>query len=324
MKFKALLINSIATLSGLITIVNEMKGQSRQFVFNILIGSFILLVFVNIVIWVVSRHLQKIGVRGEPLKFTLYLKRFNPRIMYNFILGLHSFHHELFQCKQKIFTYPISSPLSREGKDMTAHLLSHCHDIIRTLTGISFSINIKLFERLDNHASGSSNLDEAVLVTYERFPSIDEKKSFQSDKPGRKNNEKFLVEAWSNDNVEEIYKNCLKARDGFRKNYAYDFVLGPSKHYWLSNNLKKDDKRKCFFSSSKNYDQFYNSLAVFLISPPLDHSLKPSKEETFGLLIFDTIHSNVFDKELSRQLLGYFAHRFYEYFSYFQLPNSNS
>lgn len=74
----------------------------------------------------------------------------------------------------------------------------------------------------------------------------------------------------------------------------------------MSNDLEIDELAGDFYTTSDNYPEYYNSMAVFSIAPP-ESNILPE-----GLLIFDTKKRGRFSEEECVNLFGYIAHLFYE------------
>lgn len=264
----------------------------------------------------IKKKLLNAGVNGVPIKLTYYLKRFNPFLLLYFSQDIHGFHHSICEAKNTINTSKIVSPLSKEGKILTAHLLQKCQIILQKTLGEDFSLNIKLFEKkVNSDSSNLSDIRDAVLLTYERVPSKKEReKELSHIIKKRSNSEKFVISKWEPDKINKLYSIIDSYNGTYKKNLAYDFVFSANNHFWLSNDLEKDKKQMLFTSISDNYLDYYKSLAVFLLSPPLNVGEHVDVENVLGLIIFDTIETNVFHTEYSKQILGYFSHLIYDYF----------
>lgn len=281
-------------------------------------------------IWLVFHYYIKkkllfAGVNGEPIKFKYYIKRFNPVLLLHFAQEIHSFHHALCDAKLKIKNRNITTPNDKEAKEITASLLQKCQDILKLTLGEDFSLNIKLFENKTNIISDKlSNVRDSVLLTYERVPSKKEKEKYcVHEIRKRSNNEKFVISKWDSDNIENLFTLISSYKGKYKKNLAYDYVFSQNNHFWLSNDLEKDSQKRIFKSTSDDYLIYYKSLAVFLLSPPLTVGEHVDIDKVLGLIIFDSIETNVFHTEYSKQILGYFSHLFYDYFLTFDVFKTN-
>lgn len=260
--------------------------------------------------------LRPIGIRGHPLQFRLWIKRFNPIILFTTIKLVHEFYHELSFSVQEVKNKNLVNPIDLDGKILSGKLLRKCQDILRIITGVDFSLNIKLFQRTDYNADGYVNYNNLTLSTYLRVISKKELIRIENNTiHNRESKELFFVEDWKKNQGDNLFVNLstYKSPEGYKRNLAYDYVLGPTTHYWLSNNLERDLKNKCFYSTSANWDQYYNSLAVFLISPPFDPGEYIEKKQALGIIIADSLEKNVFERRFFKFLMGYFAHQFYDY-----------
>jgi len=293
-------------------------------------GIVFILSLISVFIFLIIKNLLRTrGVKNEPIKFKLFLKKFNPFVHLYFSKYLHSFQHDICQSINDIYSKNSTTPWNEDGLVRTKHLLNRCQDILKIITGVDFSIHVKLFEHSYPENSidqGDSSIKQAILSTYKRFPSREElnKITETANFPARNDEEKFSIYPWKNKTEEDLYtaiNNIItnETATKFKKNFAYDYVLGPTKHYWLSNNLSKDHESKTFISSSENWQKYYNSLGVFVISSPIEQGKNINYDnKAIGLLIIDSFESNVFSESNIKEIMGYFAHRFYDYFSSYQ------
>lgn len=96
----------------------------------------------------------------------------------------------------------------------------------------------------------------------------------------------------------------------YKKNSFFDYVLSTSHNAYLSNDLKEDQQKDDFFSSSNHYPQFYESMGVFAIVPP---ECEQEREAAIkGLLTFDCHKTNRFSEEECTLMMGLMAHFVYE------------
>ena len=308
----------VGLLAGIIELLNYIRGETykndKNFIWGFvqntnIVEIFVFFVVTIIVITFVKRKLKKKGVRNVPISFFKYIKKFNPLLCYESIRALHEFEHVFNTVVGEINKENITL-ISNEGKKKTTSLIKEMYVALRVITGVDFSINVKLFEK--NGVSPNSFLAK----TYERFPSkIEREKRREKDSEMNRNTkEEFLVNIWEEEELSDLYRHVSKQIDNHKKkNLSYDYVVSGSRHYWLSNNLNVDIKNKLFISNSNRYRQFYNSLGVFLIAPHHEEWKAIENDSVKGLLIVDSLTTGVFQEKNSKSLIGYFAHRFYDY-----------
>ena len=100
----------------------------------------------------------------------------------------------------------------------------------------------------------------------------------------------------------------LHPNEIYQKNSIFDYVLSTNNCSWISNDLRLDEKKGLFFSSSRYYKRKYKSLAVFGIIPPSNGRRNAIK----GVLTFDSFNTRIFSEEECTMLMGLFAHHLYE------------
>ena len=93
---------------------------------------------------------------------------------------------------------------------------------------------------------------------------------------------------------------------GYEVNSIFTYLINQRKRFWMSNDLKIDQEIGDFYTSSDNYPDYYQSLAVFSLTPPEKDTVPE------GLLIFDTKKTGKFSETECVNLFGYIAHLFYE------------
>ncbi|MGJ0373055.1 hypothetical protein NG764_08865 [Aliarcobacter cryaerophilus] len=244
----------------------------------------------------------------------ILFKSFNPINSFKLILELHKLEHLLLEKKKILKANGLFQDENEvffdENKNF--HLRDEVKDILEKFQTIfnifsrDVSVNFKRLKRED------------LLETYKRIPSKLEKikendKEFYSFIP-RTYNEIFKV---SNNCVIQQMEKLSKEEENkdYSFNSAYDYVLSPNKDkYWICNNLKKSLAKKTFFSSSKDYEKYYNSLAIFNVSEKYDQSDEKIKDNsrTMGLLIFDG-RTKAFNPKIAKELGGYLAHRLHSF-----------
>ena len=93
-------------------------------------------------------------------------------------------------------------------------------------------------------------------------------------------------------------------------NSIFNYIMTSNESSWMSNDLKIDENKNNFFSSSEYYKNGnYKSLAVFAIIPP---SKSKTTRERRGLLTFDSAKTEVFSEEECNMLMGLMAHLIFE------------
>lgn len=186
------------------------------------------------------------------------------------------------------------------------------------------SVNIKIPINTGSGGRNISDLDHAVLKTYERAPSPLEGKITMEEDGGalpilreRSNKERFIIS--NEDNAVNWIENHLgECRKGhLRCNSAYIQVLGSGTHSWISNDLIKAKQKKQFYSTSEEWIKYYKSLAVVAIAPH-QKKLNGCIDNSFGILIADSPKKNAFNKGLTQKILGYYAHRLYRLLKYIE------
>ena len=292
--------------------------------FNKISYTFFILLPVSILscIFLIKKHLVSKGVWGEPYKFRLLVKRLNPFLSSHLVKDYHDLYHLIEDKRNFISKNRNLDPLSKIGRTFTSEILQRFNYILKTATSVDFSINIKLFVRNDALDEGFVSFDKAILKTYERFECGSEKTQIQNGLRKRTSTENYVVQHWEADEKDQLYEMIKGYRGNYVRNLAYDYSLGPLEHYWLSNNLENDEKKCRFCSTSRDYKNYYSSLGVFLIAPPLvagEHII--NKDKVLGLIVFDSKESNVFHKIFTRHILGYFSHLIYDYLMYYSLFN---
>lgn len=206
-------------------------------------------------------------------------------------------------------------------------LLSHIRTTLSTIGIDQTSVNIKIPVNTGTGGRSITDLDHAVLKTYERAPSPLEQALTSIDNEAsspklteRSNKERFII---SNDEnaTKWMQDNAGKCKKGHsRCNSAYIHVLGSGSHSWISNDLIKDKKKKQFLSTSTGWEKYYKSLAVVAIAP---HQTRVNGciDNSFGVLVADSPKRNAFNKKLVRKVLGYYAHRLYRLLKYIEFKD---
>ena len=124
---------------------------------------------------------------------------------------------------------------------------------------------------------------------------------------------KYIIHNCNSQDLKDYTLNALNYRnlhpnDTYQKNSVFDYVLSTNNCSWISNDLRIDEKKGLFFSSSRYYKRIYKSLAVFAIIPPSNGQHNAIK----GILTFDTFNTRIFSEEECTMLMGLLAHQLYE------------
>ena|GEM_PF-6501939 len=293
------------TSKYLIQLLNDFSLYST---YSFLFISFVLIIyFLRRVKIFSSNSCKKIG-------FIILFKSLNPINSFKLISELHKLEHLLIE-KKKILRANSLFQNKNEvffDENKNFHLRDEVKDILEKFQTIFniFSRDVSVnFKRLKS---------EDLLETYKRIPS-----KLEEIKENDKEIYSFIPRTY-----EEIFKvsnNCVikqmekLSEDEKNKYYsfnsAYDYVLSPNKEkYWICNNLKKSSEKETFFSSSKDYEKYYNSLAVFNVSEKYDNSDEKVKDNSrsMGLLIFDG-RTKAFNPKIAKEVGGYLAHRLHNF-----------
>ena len=297
---------------------------------------FILMTAVAFVVFLLSR-VARVKLRGwggtkneqnwiyqDRIALEAALTRFYPLKFHGVLQGIHFFQHEFEKWVKILSKYP-DQKKEIIDEDFLAginDLLIKAKSILNAYLMDDVAVHIKLFVGSKDWTR-TTDLKNAVLKTYYRIPP-------KRKARGRSNDEIFKASAtipqdWSSyfdklGKTEHLrLENQLNSDEEERINTAYDYVLQPYEHFYICNDLALAQKQGAFYSNSLHYEEFYNSLAVFLIYPHLGDGQhigeqhKKDKPFPVGLLIIDSLSTGLFDKSL-RDVGGYLAHRFYEYF----------
>lgn len=305
------IVGSICSIISLIFSFLQQDDIYLLFFFITAVSSCIAIIFF------LNKKRKLAGSNGVSLSLGLYLKKYSPLILIPYLSDLHDFFHELKTAERIILDKKIKNPSDTLGIDYSKRLLQKFQSILHSVSGVDFSVNIKLFERIDdNEKTGIVDLQKSriALSTFIRVNSkFESQKIINAGLDPRSSTEKFLI---TKENSSKL--NCKS----YKVNTAYNKVM-KGKHYWISGNLESDLKKKNFESNSNNYKRYYNSLGVFLISPPLEPGMKPPFK-AIGLLIIDSFEINTINNVLIKDVVGYFAHLFYDFFINFNQYTSQN
>lgn len=266
------------------------------FVWHLLLILFTLWLLRSIIRWFLERKCKKYGTHGIPCKVE-YLYNYkvlnrNKRIL----LRLHKYtYHNTYIIKREIETHRLSD--KKEVKEFVRQLVSVFQESLSLIFNLDMTIGIKLIT-----SSGRRN----VLQTYLLIPSKDE-----VERDNRKVLDDYLLKRIDSDDITDYAKEVSKfTTQRLPQNSAFNYVLSSNKTYWMSNDLRIDEKEGVFMTTSKNYKKYYNSMAVFAICPPcFDGEAKVTMR---GVLTFDTLETGQFCENECKFLMGYLAHCLYE------------
>lgn len=92
-------------------------------------------------------------------------------------------------------------------------------------------------------------------------------------------------------------------------NSAYNQVIYGTSKYWLCNDLDFATKQNKYFSSSSNYQKYYNSLVIFVIADKDMENNPIPIDKIKGLLIVDSKDKGSFNKDYIKEIGGYLTHK---------------
>lgn len=173
---------------------------------------------------------------------------------------------------------------------------------IINLISSDVSVNVKIFDKNNRN----------ILKTIKRIPSDTE--LADSKLRGRVISEEFVL--ISGKTIEEL--NVENSINDKSINSAYNLVCDENSldFYYICNNLSKAKELGDFYSSSNEWQNYYDSLAVFLICDKASStSENPKFNKSNGILIFDSKQKYVFIHPIMIQLGGYLTHRLYSFFA---------
>lgn len=217
---------------------------------------------------------------------------------------LHVIHKKLYHQ-----TYEIISEIRRDKelndenlqKLIASYLLQINHSLQQILK-LDLTINIK-------RLSFSKNND-LVLTPYAHY-----RNDYSSDPTHNRNFDYKYIILPSNysDEVQSVYftKTYIE-RNGnstYQANSIFNYLFSNEKKmYWMTNNLSIDYNNNIFYTSSNNFPNHYQSMAIFKIMPPEGKSIPE------GIIIFDSEKKGVFSEKICAQIMGLIAHFLYEIF----------
>lgn len=284
----------------------------KTFVFNInYIKITVSLSVVWTIIFITGRNLTS---RGN-IHFSKLVRKFNPVYSLLAIKRIHTLEHLYF--KLSINTPNTNDVFNDSVRNDLCEFLKECKYIIDKICGEDVAVHVKLFKhRLQTNVE-CLPLRKAVLRTILRIPSKREILLLnKSELTERRNEEEFGILKGKQGFPEEMFNKSDKLKSTRKKVCsAYNYVFSKSEHYFICNNLSRAEKKKKYFSTSENYNRYYNSLAVFLINSNLNEGQPVDHDPIFGILVIDCFKSGTFDKDYLKILGGYMAHRLFDAFT---------
>lgn len=232
---------------------------------------------------------------------------------------IHEFEHLIDEGTQRIKVYKGADDNFSLDDDRSRKIILELLDQIRkTLSQLNdkdINVHIKLpFLRDGDHATTYTNIESIYLKAYERSMSdyerkmtISENEDIEAKLLPRSKKERFAIKIDGDPQWIRSHTNCTKT---YKCNSAYNSVLGSGKHSWISNNLIKTKEKDQYCSTSKNWQIYYESMAVAAIAPHQANS-HGEIDDSFGIIIADSGKINAFNRKLTIQLMGYYAHRLY-------------
>ena len=249
------------------------------------------------------------------ISFIILFKTFNPIKSLKLMQEVHELEHLLIEQRKLLRSNASFADRNEIYFDESKNL--HLEQIVGKILS-QFQKIFNLFSR-DISVNFKRLKKENILETYTRVPSkLETIKSKDNDKYPNFEHRTYLenFKVSNNRDISEL-QALAKKNKRVSFNSAYDFVLNSSNNkYWICNNLLEDEKNKIFFSSSKKYSNYYNSLAIFNVGEKLKESESKPKDNSssMGILIFDGLNQ-AFNPKIAQVLGGYLAHRLYSFLS---------
>lgn len=287
-----------------------------------LFGIFIGILVLIVVYAILRRKMEKAGIRENRCELIPYL-RFKVQNKKGKIESLmhKDLYHSLYKSKNILRQSIINNPeIEVESCDSQfGILLNSFHSFLYNVYKLDLTISV--FKQYTDN-------DKIVLKRIFFCKSIAEKNMAKIRDPKKETVAPYFIKNINDKNkeldalpIDDIVKQAKNystetGRKIYKKNSAFDYVLSSNEQIWLSNNLNNDD----FFSSSENYNEYYNSLVAVAIRHPIIENLdrKPIK----GVLAFDSRKTNIFSKEECQHIMALMAHLLYELFEEFELKGT--
>ncbi len=238
-------------------------------------------------------------------RILFFIKTFDPFLLRSILNDIHEFQHIYIR---QLNQYKGSD--NKSGNREIYTLLEHIRKILSYIDK-DISVNLKIFENTNSGAYQivSKNVENTVLITFERAPSYRE---MYNDKLGQRSaTETYKVNASYDANYlhENNGRGCIK----IKCNSSFNYILGNNEHYCIYNDLENEEKKKKYYSSSDNWIQYYKCSAVFLVAPQQPNGVGAVKD-ALAFLIADSPNKYAFsNKFIIKALMGYFSHRMYSF-----------
>jgi hypothetical protein len=337
--FRNIVISIIISIISTI-IVSEIKVNEISF--NLVFQKRFIFIFITtlsviIFFFMISELLRRKGERGIPVRpYTIIRKHIK---IISLIIEIHEFQHLFTRACNAIKKHsPSSANFNTIGRYALGTLLERIQIIVELATGANVSVNIKLF--ISDNSTSRSNITAAkdtylrtLIRLHSRKEALYIKKNVLEERDNNKkyyvgkerytkskNNKPQSLKKWINQTIKPLKEKLENNNTGYLVNSAYLYILGDKQHYFISNNLIKEEKRDLYTGNCTNWKSYYRSKAVFLICPNLKSGKNVDLNEPIGILIVDSKIRHIFETRFFRKLVGYFAHRLYDFLKYYTLP----
>jgi hypothetical protein len=173
---------------------------------------------------------------------------------------------------------------------------------------------VKLFAHKTSGATGNIPLKDAVLTTWLRVPSARERALRETGTlRARENDEVFKIITGTKGHANRMAQKAVEFRRGRKRvNSAYNHVFGNTEHFFVCNDLPAAAASGAFFSTSANFEDYYRSLAVFLVNANIAAGAPVDHQPVWGVFVIDSYETKRFEVNIMRAVGGYMAHRIYE------------
>lgn len=290
--------------------------------------SFWIIIIIITIIYTILRGIYMITGKSETEKSETDKIACSPKAYWRFKIinknetllnNVHSeLYHSVYRLKKEIMRVRVKRMIKNKDahlqyRDFEYHikdLLKLFHQILKNTFNLDLYVSLYISSESENH-------NDLILQLW--LDCISEK--------GSQREPETYVITNCNEKKLENYATSAEAKyneiksSGCQTNSIYDYLLTSKVCYWLSNDLMKDQKDKRFYTSSKYFNEKhnYNSLAAFAIIPPSDG--KKKRDQTMGILQFDTIERKVFSETECSKLMGLMAHYLNDILKTIQIPS---